>query len=131
MCGSPNYSYQPLIRIHLRVNNQRCFNYFLISLYSMVFHLSLFSRWKPKKSKLLSSLSESTSSDLLSNRIYLWVPQLLLIYFRPEKVIVFSEVFDVFAGFVSSLSDEFDGLWIQIWLFEKTDLRIKGRITVS
>lgn len=92
MCGSPNYSYQPLIRIHLRVNNQRCFNYFLISLYSMVFHLSLFSRWKPKKSKLLSSLSESTSSDLLSNRIYLWVPQLLLIYFRPEKVIVFSEV---------------------------------------
>ncbi|KAL9293383.1 hypothetical protein AtEden1_Chr3g0192611 [Arabidopsis thaliana] len=35
MCGSPNYSYQPLIRIHLRVNNQRCFNYFLISLYSM------------------------------------------------------------------------------------------------
>ena len=47
----------------------------------------------------------------------LWVPQLLLIYFRPEKVIVFSEVFDVFAGFVSSLSDEFDGLWIQIWLF--------------
>ncbi|VYS59103.1 unnamed protein product [Arabidopsis thaliana] len=38
--------------------------------------------------------------------------------------------FDVFAGFVSSLSDEFDGLWIQIWLFEKTDLRIKGRITL-
>lgn len=77
------------------------------------------------KASFISLRSEKVESTNL------WVPQLLLIYFRPEKVIVFSEVFDVFAGFVSSLSDEFDGLWIQIWLFEKTDLRIKGRITVS